>query len=306
VVTLSFAALGTTAVIAAGSADDLGEVEEVVRADLCAIDVACSRFRPDGELVALNCRAGRWVDVSPLLAGAIHAALTAARQTDGAIDPTVGTVVRVLGYDRDFASVAPAGPALQLTVASVAGYRHVEVDVARRRVRVPVGVELDLGATAKAWAADRAARRAAARTGSGVLVSLGGDVAVGGRPPGGGWPVRVTDDHTGPLDAPGQDVCVHGGGLATSPVRVRAWRRGDQRLHHIIDPATALPASGPWRTVSVAAASCTDANTAATAAIVRGVAAPDWLDSVGLPARLVGIDGEVRAVGGWPAEHSWA
>jgi FAD:protein FMN transferase len=303
-VTLSFSALGTTAVIAAGSAALLAPAEEVVRAELQAIDVACSRFRPDAELVALNRGAGQWVDVSPLLAGAIDAALTAARQTDGAVDPTVGVVLRGLGYDRDFGAVAPAGPNLEVTLASVAGYLHVELDVARHRVRAPIGVELDLGATAKAWAADRAAHRAAARTGTGVLVSLGGDVAVGGSAPGGGWPVRVTDDHAGPLDAPGQDVHVHGGGLATSSVCVRAWRRGDRQLHHIIDPATALPATGPWRTVSVAAASCTDANTAATAAIVRGVAAPAWLDSLGLPARLVGIDGNVRTVGGWPAERS--
>jgi thiamine biosynthesis lipoprotein len=298
--TATFPALGTTTVVAAESAGALAEAEGVVRAALVAIDLACSRFRDDAELVALNRRAGDWVEVSPLLCAVLDAALTAARQTDGAVDPTIGAALRLLGYDRDFSSLAPDGPPVQVVLTPRPRWSHMDLDRARRRVRVPSGVELDLGATAKAFAADMAADRAAARTGGGVLVGLGGDLAVRGPAPAGGWSVRVTDDHAGPLDAPGQDIRVHSGGLATSSVCVRAWRCGHRRLHHIIDPATSYPADGPWRTVSVAAATCTDANTAATAAIVRGATAEDWLSGLGLPARLVGIDGEVRTVAGWP------
>ncbi|HZD66226.1 MAG TPA: FAD:protein FMN transferase, partial [Acidimicrobiales bacterium] len=76
--------------------------------------------------------------------------------------------------------------------------------------------------------------------------------------------------------------------------------RGTEVLHHIVDPATGAPAGGPWRTVSVAAGTCVDANTAATAAVVRGEDAPAWLGDRGLPARLVAWDGTVRVVAGWP------
>jgi len=72
-------------------------------------------------------------------------------------------------------------------------------------------------------------------------------------------------------------------------------------LHHIVDPRTGLPAEGPWQTVSVAAATCADANAAATAAVVAGERAQEWLAAESLPARLVARDGRVSCTGGWPA-----
>ena len=82
---------------------------------------------------------------------------------------------------------------------------------------------------------------------------------------------------------------------------MRRWVRGSRTLHHLIDPRTGGPVDSPWRTASVAAATCVLANTAATAAIVMGPAAIPWLEDAGLPARLVGQDGELVRVGGWPA-----
>ncbi|MDX6222320.1 MAG: FAD:protein transferase, partial [Frankiales bacterium] len=79
-------------------------------------------------------------------------------------------------------------------------------------------------------------------------------------------------------------------------------RRSGRDLHHIIDPRTGAPAATCWRTVTVAGASCVDANAASTAAIVMGAAAEEWLAGLGLPARLVGEDGSVVTVGGWPEE----
>ena len=85
----------------------------------------------------------------------------------------------------------------------------------------------------------------------------------------------------------------------------RNWRRSGRVLHHIVDPRTGQPADGPWRTVSVAAATCADANAAATAAIVAGTGALDWLAKAGLPARLVSRDGRVtRQAAGQPAATS--
>jgi thiamine biosynthesis lipoprotein len=249
------------------------------------------------------------VPVSELLAEAIAVALRAARLTDGDVDPTVGDAMSAIGYDRDFALLPAAGPPVKLTVRAVPGWRQVQLDEPSRQLTLPAGVRLDLGATAKAWAADRSAARLATSLGGGVLVGLGGDIAVAGDPPDGGWRIRVQDVTGRPEDpppGPSAVVAIHGGGLATSSTTARRWRRGGDVLHHILDPRTGLPAPVYWRTVSVAAATCADANTASTAAIIRGPKALDWLSSRGLPARLVDAGGTVQTVSGWPADGSAA
>lgn len=295
----TFRALGTGVTVLAADSPRVDAARDAVASELDAVDRACSRFRDDSELMAVNRAGGRAVPVGPVLLEALVAALRAARLTDGDVDPTVGAALRVMGYDRDFDTVARTGAPL-VRVATVPGWRLVEVDPDASTVRVPDGVHLDLGATAKAWAADRAASAAARAAGCGVLVSLGGDVAAAGTTPRGGWHVRVADSHAAGPDAEGETVRVDGGAVATSSTTVRHWTRGDADLHHIVDPATGRPAPVVWRTVSVCAATCVDANTASTAAIVRGADAPTWLASLGLPARLVAGDGTVTRVAGWP------
>jgi thiamine biosynthesis lipoprotein len=294
-----FPALGTTAELVVTDAAMRGPARAVLEAELAAVDQACSRFRDDSDLALVNAASGEWVAVSGTLLDALDAARRAARLTGGVVDPTVGVALRRIGYDRDFASVAPTGAPLTVRFAPVPGWETVEVDRAAGCVRVPRGAALDLGATAKAWCADRAAARAAAVAGCGVLVSLGGDIAVAGAAPEGGWPVVIGDDHRSPLEDGGPVVAVTSGGLATSGTRARQWSRGGTVLHHIVDPATGAPAGAVWRTVTVAAATCLDANAAATAAIVLGRRALAWFDGTGLPARLVGVDGRVTTVGGW-------
>jgi thiamine biosynthesis lipoprotein len=229
------------------------------------------------------------------------------------VDPTVGKALCSLGYDRDFTAIRGDG-AMPRGPAHVPGWQSVRLD--GRRLRLAADTRLDLGATAKGLGADRAARAAAAAVpAGGVLVSLGGDIAVAGEAPVGGWPVLVADEPE-PADRPpvaggrpapfppqprGQVVRLATGALATSSILCRRWRRGGRTLHHIVDPRTGLPAAGPWRTVSVAAANCAEANAASTAAIMAGDQAPAWLAAQGLPARLVARDGSVRLVGGWPA-----
>jgi thiamine biosynthesis lipoprotein len=302
---VAFPALGTTAVIVA-PAPALTAARPAVEAEIHAVDAACSRFREDSELSLLNAAGGRPFPASPLLRQALSVALRAARLTDGWVDPTVGTAIRVLGYDRTFARVEQDGGPLRVTVGPVPGWRLIEVDPASATIRLPASVTLDLGATAKALCADRAARAAADAAGSGVLVNLGGDIAVAGAAPEGGWSVRVTDDHAAPPDAPGQTVAIADGGLATSGTAVRRWARGGRSLHHLVDPSTGMPADTPWRTVSVAARSCVDANIASTAAVIMGTRAPEWLEARGLPARLVSVNGQVTTLAGWPADPAWA
>jgi thiamine biosynthesis lipoprotein len=265
-----------------------------VKRTVAAFDLACSSFRDDSELALLNASPEEAVVVSPLLFTAVSEALRAARLTDGAVDPTVG---QTLVAHR----INPPTSDRPVQIAPAPGYGAVELDQATHSITLAAGVQLDLGATAKALAADMAAEAAAAATHSGVLVGLCGDVAVAGSPPDTGWQIRVTDDHRRG-DSPGQTVAIRAGGLATSSVTVRRSGEGAKAVHHLIDPASGLPAGGPWRTVSVSAGSCLDANTASTAAIVLGVGAPEWLEARGLPARLVAHDGSVRHLAGWPAE----
>jgi thiamine biosynthesis lipoprotein len=273
-----------------------------VRAIVEEIDRACSRFREDSELARLNASAGGPAQsVSRTFVRATRCALRAAQLSDGDVDPTIGSSLRAAGYDRDFAALG-AGGAVRFRRAG--GWRCVELDAARATVRLPAGVELDFGATAKALAADTAAATAQAASGEGILVSLGGDIATAGRAPLGGWVVRLGEDSGGDEEQPGQTVSIESGGLATSSTARRRWVRGGETLHHILDPSTGAPAAERWRTVSVAAATCVDANIASTAAIIRGEWAAAWLEGLALPARLVAADGSVTVTGGWPLELS--
>jgi thiamine biosynthesis lipoprotein len=300
-VSLSFRALGTTAVIATADRACEDAARAVVERELDAIDRACSRFRTDSELARVNHAGGKRVAIGPLLLEALRTALDAARNSGGLVDPTVGRTLRTSGYDATFRVVAARdGNAFRAEFCTVPGWQTVELDEDAATVRVPAGVELDLGATAKALACDRAATAAAAVAG-GVLVGLGGDIAVAGAAPTGGWSVRLTDDHAAPLDGPGPTVALAGGGLASSSTTVRRWRSGAAELHHLVDPRTGRPAESPWRTVSVAAKTCVDANVASTASFLLEDA-PGWLEARRLPARLVAVDGKSIAVAGWPKD----
>jgi FAD:protein FMN transferase len=320
----SWQALGTSVELVLSDSSALAQARAIVERQLDEIDRACSRFREDSELTRVNACAGRTVRVDPLLAEAVEVALRAAELTGGDVDPTVGAALELAGYDRDWqllerpddqsdragaamqqppthpSETTPRAPRVIATVRS--GWEAVELDRDRATLRIPVGVKLDLGATAKAWAADRASQAVHDATGCGVLVSLGGDISTAGPSPAPGWPVHVTDDHRSGPDAPGQTISIAGGGLATSSTTVRRWRHDGRTMHHIIDPSTGGSAAGVWRTVSVAAIDCADANIAATATIVRGSGAPEWLAELGLPARLVDHDGAVLKIGSWPAE----
>ncbi|RZL77890.1 MAG: FAD:protein FMN transferase [Rhodococcus sp. (in: high G+C Gram-positive bacteria)] len=275
----------------------LSLARDEIDAELDLVEAACSRFRPDSEVSVLGRSGGVPTDVSPLLAELIRTALTAAWRTDGDVDPTVGAAVVALGYDRDFA-VLSGESAPSATITTPASWSMIEL--IDRTVTVPDGVLLDLGATAKAFAADRCARQVAAMTGSGVLVNLGGDIATAGNAPAGGWQVLVHDTVGDPAS---RIALPSGAALATSSTTRRRWRSGGEVVHHILDPRTGRSVDPVWRTVTVAAHTCVDANTVATAAIVRGHRAVNWVRALGLPARFVTRDRAVRTVGAWPSSY---
>ena len=293
---VEFAVWGGRAVVSVTDSESLEPAVAAVRRTIDEFDLACSSFRDDSEIAALNAADGRSVEVSPLLIEAVQAALRGAKLTDGDLDPTVGQALIAYGFTPAHGS----GDAFRIT--AVPGWQAVSVDPDGRTIRLARGVRLDLGATAKALAADRAAAAAqAAAAPAGALVSLSGDLSIAGPPPPGGWRIRVTDDHRSDTTVPGQWIALQSGGLATSSTTVQVRRDGERLAHHVIDPASGAPATVYYRTVSVAAASCLDANIASTTSIIRGARAPEWLEQLQLPSRLVRADGVVTHVAGWPS-----
>jgi FAD:protein FMN transferase len=305
--TRSMRAIGTTATVAVTDPTALDAGAQLLMEDLDAIDLACSRFRPDSELSRLHDAGGAPVQVSPLLFEAIDVACAVACATGGAVDPTVGAAVTALGYDRDFAQLArhDAGDRTPTPAPRPApGWWRIRTDRATRTVRLPPGVQLDLGSSAKALAADRAAARIARTTAAGVLVCIGGDVAVAGPPPEDGWAVGIALDSAHATDAVDQVVAVRRGALASSSTAVRTWWHDGRRRHHIVDPTTGECAEPYWTLVTVSADSCVHANALTTAAVVWGRRAGRKLAAFRQPARLVRHDGAVVTMNGWPAHAS--
>jgi FAD:protein FMN transferase len=297
-----FSALGTTAFVATTSPEAIDAAEEVLRDELRALDHACSRFRPGSEISRAHLAGGYPVVISPLLADVIGVALDVAAMTGGAVDPTVGSSMVALGYDRDFDAIPATSGSVPARPRPARGWKCIELDTENRLLRVPAGVLVDLGATAKAFAADRSAAVIAEATGSGVLVNLGGDISVAGPSPADGWPIGLAlECTTSPRDTE-VVVAIRSGGLASSGTGVRTWRRSGRRVHHIVNPKTGDSAVTCWQLVSAAAPTCVAANAASTAAIVWSDEAPARLSHMGFPCRLVGNDGSVMTLGGWPAD----
>ncbi len=289
--TRSMRAIGTTVVIAVTAAHRADDGLAMLADDLRALDEACSRFRSDSELRLLEeSSAGKPLAVSPLLFDALEVACAVAVQTAGIVDPTIGSALIELGYDRDFDDMGVSDPRSDFRPQPAPGWWRIELDAGDRTVVIPAGVHVDLGATAKAWAADRAAQRIAAALECGALVNLGGDIAVSGPCPRGGWAVGIAPECTAPVETVDQVVAVFGGGLATSGTTARSWSRQGRTVHHIVDPWTGEAALPVWSLVSTMAPSCVEANAWSTAAIVWGGDAIGNLDAVGYS----GPPGELR------------
>ena len=292
--------------VAGGSSVDLASARAAIEPILEAVELSASRFRADSDVSRIATAGGGPVEVSAMTIDLIGVALRSAEQTEGLVDPTLGGVMTDLGYDRTIDEVRRDGSRTTVLVRSARrNWRDVVVDPDNRTVQVPAGLILDLGATAKARASDLGVAAAVNAVNAPVVLGLGGDLAVAGTPEGSdGWPVRLAES-PGELDDEAVElpqVAIATGGLATSTTMARRWRSGDRWVHHVIDPRTQEPAREVWRTATVAAATCVDANTASTAAVILGDGATAWLVRQGLPARLVSASGDAVAVAGWPKE----
>ena len=297
--TSDWAVWSTSARVVVTDPARLDQARAIVEGLLGQVDVAASRFRGDSEVVRLSESGGRPFEVSPLLAELLEVALEAARRTDGDVDPTLGTALQSLGYDRDFAALPLVARVRVVGGRPAPGWQQVRLS--GRTVTVPKGTLIDLGATAKAWTADRAASLVHEQLGTGVLVSLGGDIATAGTAPDGGWRVLVQDRD---IDPAATITLPSGAAVATSSTMRRRWTQGNHAWHHVLDPRSGTSVAPVWRSVTVAAWTCVEANTLTTASVVRGTKAQDLLRAEGVPARLVTAGGHVMTLGGWPAETS--
>jgi thiamine biosynthesis lipoprotein len=260
------------------------------------VDKAASRFRPDSELSRVNARPGVLIPVSRLLVDLVDVSLVAAQMSGGAVDPTVGAAVVAAGYDADIEAVRRRFPQPAHDPKPVAGWQQIRLNRKLALLGVPTDNALDLGATAKAWTADRAANVLSKRYGCAVLVEIGGDLRAAGTPaeP---WVITVAERS----GDPGVKVTLAHGGLTTSTRTVRRWQTPTGFAHHVIDPRTGRPAEGPYRTASVWAPTAVRANTFSTALVATGEAALGRLKLAGHPARLIAEDGEATELSGWPS-----
>ena len=301
----TFSAIGTTNTVLVTDPSTLEPAVAIARRHLAELDRAVSRFRPDSEVSLLAARARRSpaeAFVSPTFAAYLEAALRVARLTGGLVDPTVGSALVAAGYDDDLEVVRSRPDFHQTRVAGVPHWHTVHLNPSARRVTVPAGTLIDLGATAKAHAADTIAHLLAERLPGGFAVNLGGDVAVSGSLPPQGWSIGIEAADGAVL----QVVASTGQAIATSSTQRRVWSVDGVARHHIVDPRTGNTAPAVWNQVSCAAATCLEANAASTAAVVLGQEAPVWLEANGIRARLDGADGRVVTTTGWPAELSRA
>lgn len=264
-----------------------------------AFDVACNRFRTDSEICHLNAQSGHPVAISETLEIAIGAALEAASATNGLCDPTILPALLALGYDRDFDDLVAKGTGSPGDAVPAPGLSSIQLDREHHMVQLAPRCQIDLGASAKALIVDLVADDIAPS--GGVIVELGGDVAVHGNSSEGPWAIGVSDS----LMLTGMEprISLTHGGVATSSTTARAWRAGDRIVHHIIDPRTGTSAVSPYATVSVSATSCVMANAFATAGLLWGEDAGHHIAQAGWSARLVRHDGTREFVGGWPHER---
>lgn len=292
--TTRFRSMGCEVVVVAPS--DRPDAARIAEGVFDAWDRRFSRFQPDSELSHLNAAAGRALPVSRPMLDAVAYACRAAEASGGLFDPLLGRRMVDLGYDRTFAAVPSNRRRDRRATVSAPhrpAWREIEIDDARGTVRIPAGYALDLGGLAKGMAVDAAV---AALRDAGIpwaAVSAGGDLAVHGEPPGSaGWAVDIDNYRRGAILA--------SGGLATSSVRMRRWQVDGVDRHHILDPRTGLPSTGPIEQATVAAPSCAQAEVAAKVAILSDLGgAVAFLESHQLAGVLLTDAGEAWTAGPW-------
>lgn len=255
-----------------------------------------SRFCAASELSQLNRHPGEWWPVSNVLWTVVTRAMALAKQTDGRFDPTLLTALTAAGYDRPFPLLAATDPtsdtfhrhqqagACSATAANCAHralphpssilgqWQQVELDPARHAIRLPMGIQIDLGGLGKGYMAQQAVNFLS-HWGP-CLVDAGGDLVAGDAPSRlAGWPVAIAAPTADSDDEQARDLAqlwLKNAALATSGTDYRRWQTNGGPAHHLIDPTTGRPTVSDLLTVSVLAADGSTAEAWAKALLLRG------------------------------------
>ena len=265
-----------------GPASDRSAAQAVAdaRRRLQACSDRLSRFRPSSELCRLNADPRERVPVSPIMARFAGAAVRAAAQTGGLVDPTLVDEIERAGYRSDHRVSLPLEIALALAPRRQPAHaddrrrwRGVRVDHRTRTVTRPSGVMLDSGGVAKGLLADLLGH--SLRGHASFAVDCAGDLRVGG---GAAMPrtVRVASPFADEI------LCEYelvDGGVATSGIARRSWLDLDGRpAHHLLDPSIGRPAFTGVVQATALAPTALEAETRVKAAVLAGPsAAPEWL-----------------------------
>jgi thiamine biosynthesis lipoprotein len=228
-----------------------------------------TRFSEHSELCGLNRSAGGWFAASADLFDVVREAQVHFHRTQGLFDPSILPDLQNAGYVHSMDEIRRTGSAprpVRPFQKSASGFESVELNENTRSIRLPEGLQIDLGGIAKGWIAERAARLLSRYTSS-CAVNAGGDMFLIGSPPGKDcWEVGLED----PRD-PQTDISVlllQEGAVATSSVVKRAWKQGQLSRHHLIDPRTGEPANSSWLSVTVLAAHAVTAESFAKAFLI--------------------------------------
>lgn len=298
IVASRFRAMNTDiALLAPVAGPDFNRAATVVRRVFADVEGSLSRFLPQSELSRLNRSGGSPVLVSPLLFTAISLALRASAETGGVFDPTVLSALEDAGYDRSFEHVMAGVNPLRLTAraAALPDYRAIHCDPRTRSIQLASGQRLDLGGIGKGLAVDLALAETSFLPDR--CVAAGGDVAVCGTAGSDGeWTIALEDGG----DAGAQSIAVRDAAVATSTTLKRRWQVDGQERHHLIDPRTGRPSSSPFRSVTVVAASCVQADVAAKTALLLGEQGVAFLEDRGLHGLAVRHDGSTVSTSDWP------
>ena len=267
---LQFRAMNTDVLLAAEGDEEGTSLFNEAREFILESELRFSRFLPDSELSKMNQTAGEWVSVSDDLMDLLIQSRTYFEETDGLFDPSMLTDLKRVGYDRSLELVKARGDAYSAISQRIPrpAFDAIEIDIVNSRVRIPAGMEIDLGGIAKGCIV----RKSAAllnRLASACAVSAGGDICFLGHPADSSrWRVEVED----PRDASATAAILHVGQAAvvTSSISKRTWTQNGQRRHHLIDPRTGEPAETDWLSVTVIAPWMEMAEVYAKALLVGG------------------------------------
>ncbi|MEA2346869.1 MAG: FAD:protein transferase [Thermoleophilaceae bacterium] len=256
----------------AASPDD-GAARAAVRAAahlMKRMHATLSRFDPYSELSRLNRSADTAIAISPLMADAVRAALTAAEASGGLVDPALEPRMHEVGYGASRVGAAPVDlrsalrDAPKRRPAACGDPLWMSVSVEGGVLRRPLGIRLDLGGVAKGLAADLAA--GFFDDCAGFVVDVAGDLVFAGVDPE-ARPVFI--EHPLEGERPLRLALSHGC-VATSGLSRRIWRMRGEPQHHIIDPQTGRPAWTGVIQASALASTCTQAEMLAKQALLAG------------------------------------